>query len=411
MVGAILGLLLGGIALATVLTFFIKDRATTTSSVFSTASVTASSQYTVEKPYFSFDHSFALAGTTVTTTTRTTTPPSLNTWNLLGNMSSSRRGHTSTYIPETNTVLIAGGISLATTESVDPATISFTRRGNLTRVRAYHTADRLSSRVVLMAGGSTNAGADIYDPILGVVTATLPMNVPRSRHTSSVIEIGGSKKVLITGGQTPLTDTGEVYDDVTGSFIPVSNNMSSVRWAHTATAIPNGLVIIAGGRNRVGSELDTVELYNATSNTFTLLSARMSMARYEHTATYIPSIQAILFAGGWTSAFGFLQSYDLFDVNTLSFRQLNRSMLRKHEWCASSLLMDERVLMTGGSDGIAFSNTCEIYNPTTNTFTMAANMSFIRGWHSATVLPNTWQVLVCGGSTVGGANSCELYSP
>lgn len=49
MFGALTGLLLGGIVLATILTLFTQDRATTTASVSSTISVTVSSKYTVDR--------------------------------------------------------------------------------------------------------------------------------------------------------------------------------------------------------------------------------------------------------------------------------------------------------------------------------------------------------------------------
>ena len=324
-------------------------------------------------------------------------------------MSVSRIYHTSTYIPETNSILLTGGTGQSSTETVNPSTALFSNQGNLSRVRAYHTADRLSTRVVLIAGGTSVATADIYDPILGTVTGIVAMSVARTQHTSSVIEYGGSKKVLLAGGQGPVA-TGDVYDNITGSFSFVSNNMSMARWAHTATVIPNGYVIISGGRNS-SRELDTLELYNTSSNLFTPIPARMSVPRYQHTATYIPSIQAILLAGGWSSGNGFLQSYDLFDVRTFTFTQLNGTMVKKREWYAATLLLDERVLLIGGHDGTAFSNSCEIYNSFTNNFTLAANTSYVRGYQTATLVPTTGQVMVCGGTGSLGAVSCELYTP
>jgi hypothetical protein len=110
------------------------------------------------------------------------------------------------------------------------------------------------------------------------------MSAPRSQHTSSVIQIGSSKKILLAGGQGSLT-TDDVYDNVTGSFSLVSNNMSTGRWAHTATTVPNGYVIISGERNN-SQELDTLELYNSSLNSFMSLSAHCHLYSVDSCHSY-----------------------------------------------------------------------------------------------------------------------------
>jgi hypothetical protein len=86
-------------------------------------------------------------------------------------------------------------------------------------------------------------------------------------------------------------------------------------------------------------------------------------------------------------------------------------MLKKREWYAATLLLDERVLLIGGYDGISYSSSCELYNPSTNNFTLAANMSFARDYHTASLVTSSGQVMVCGGSGSSGTlKSCELYT-
>lgn len=75
----------------------------------------------------------------------------------------------------------------------------------------------------------------------------------------------------------------------------------------------------------------------------------------------------------------------------------------------STLLQDGRILVAGGetiNNGVVILNSCEIFNPTTRSWTIAEPMRYSRTGHSATLL-NNGRVLIIGG---GQANS-ELYDP
>ncbi len=74
-----------------------------------------------------------------------------------------------------------------------------------------------------------------------------------------------------------------------------------------------------------------------------------------------------------------------------------------------TLLADGRVLVTGGS-GTSGDVTCEIYDPTSGTWSMTASLSATRRLHSATRL-NDGRVLVIGGSTTTGKNTAEIFDP
>jgi hypothetical protein len=148
--------------------------------------------------------------------------------------------------------------------------------------------------------------------------------------------------------------------------------------------------------------MDTLLLYNSRLNRFFPLSPRLSNQRAFHTATYIPSIESIIFVSSGT--------FDLFDVPTLTF-VANGTTLENRQSHTATLLLDGRVLFTGGLHNYGLTS-CEIYDPLTNKFTPAANMSFGRYWHTASLIPTTEEVLVCGGRNLQGLfNSCEIYSP
>jgi hypothetical protein len=67
--------------------------------------------------------------------------------------------------------------------------------------------------------------------------------------------------------------------------------MSTSRYNHTATPVPNGAVLAAGGDDDSlsggGPAVSSAEIYNPTSGTWSLTGI-MSTARYAHTATLTP---------------------------------------------------------------------------------------------------------------------------
>ena len=307
-------------------------------------------------------------------------------------------------------------MALSSTETFLSSNGSFLRLGNTSAIRRFHTVDRLNDRIVVIAGGwSSPLSAVLYNALVGVSNATISLSAAHAEHGSSLINDGsnGTTKLLLVGGLdgTGKLDTGDVFHTTTGVFTAVSNNMTSTRCYHTATAIGNGYVLLAGGVNNNTVALDSLELYNSSSNLFVPLSARMSTGRSHHTATYIPSIQAVLFVGGLSQP-GVLQTYDLFNVSTFTFAVLNASTLNARANHTATLLLDEQVLIVGGQDILRLSS-CELYSPITRTFTTVANMSTDRADHASTLLANTGQVLVCGGENQNGTvlNSCELYQP
>jgi len=224
-----------------------------------------------------------------------------------GNMTASRGGHTATLLAN-GKVLIAGGADqdptgtgLASAELYDPTSGTFTQTGSMAVGRFLHTATLLQNGRVLIVGGvltSTSdpvATAEVYDPATGIFTMTGAMATARERHTATLLADG---RVLIVGGTT-FTGTGnlhptvtvEIYDPTTGSF-SVTGSMAEARTFHTATLLPNGKVLVAGG----GDENSTVEIYDPATGSFSITGG-MAIGRSGHTATRL-SNGSVLFAGG-----------------------------------------------------------------------------------------------------------------
>ena len=81
-------------------------------------------------------------------------------------------------------------------------------------------------------------------------------------------------------GAPPATQGAPINFVVTGS-------PATARSSHTATLLPNGKVLVAGGSAPTGP-LACAELYDPASGTWTATGS-LGTARYSHTATLLPN--------------------------------------------------------------------------------------------------------------------------
>ena len=353
------------------------------------------------------------------------TAPSPGQWTATGVMSNAIYLQSTTLLPN-GKVLVAGGSDnnnnpTANVELYNPATGLWTSTNPLPDERFYHTATLLTNGYVLVTGGVSNFSgpglsrtALLYNPTNSTWTATGPMHYPRYGHTATLL---GDGTVLVAGGiGTNLPNTNlaeilpaEVYNPITSNWT-VKGSLSQGRYNFTATLLPNGQVLIAGGEI-TNNFLVTgeCELYDPGSGTF---SATMSMLDTvgNHTATLLPDGK-VLVAGGDTSFGSFggfsydtLTDAEIYDPNSQTW-SMTGSMKAPHDFHTATLLTNGLVLEAGTAYYNTPSDSAELYDPVFQVWTTAAAMNFPRNNLNALLLPNG-QVLAVGGLQA----TAELYN-
>jgi hypothetical protein len=109
--------------------------------------------------------------------------------------------------------------------------------------------------MVLVAGGREGptftpsdvlSSAELYDPASGSWTLTGSLNTERQDHTATLLPNG---MVLVAGGfelGAVVSVTAELYYPPFGTWT-VTGNLNTERARHAATLLPNGMVLVAGG--------------------------------------------------------------------------------------------------------------------------------------------------------------------
>ncbi|MDQ4069441.1 MAG: hypothetical protein M3203_08225 [Actinomycetota bacterium] len=206
-------------------------------------------------------------------------------------------------------------------------------------------------------------------------------------------------------------------------FWEPTGSLNVPRQQTTSTLLENGKVLVAGGRNFANNDaLESAELYDPITETFTLTGS-MSTGRWSHTATLLPDGR-VLVAGGFTdpttsaNAQPVTETAELYDPATGTWSPTGSMNVRRALHVAQ-LMEDGRVLVAGGRTCNApppvacnfqvTTNTAEIYDPATGTWTLTTPMNSHRHTTSAVLLP-TGEVLVPAGFP-GGQNTAEFYDP
>ncbi len=184
------------------------------------------------------------------------------------------------------------------------------------------------------------------------------------------------------------------------TVVPPASNLTQERSDHTATLLPNGKVLVAGGRgapfNQVGFPTNTAELFDPATGRWTPTGS-MRNPHGLHSATLLLNGRVLVL-----DVFG----AELYDPSTGTWSSTGQPRA-SHNVHTATLLPDGRVLVAGG-----LGNSPEIYNPVTGQWTLTGALNTPRSRHTATLLPNG-KVLVAGGEGTdqNALASAELYDP
>lgn len=190
----------------------------------------------------------------------------------------------------------------------------------------------------------------------------------------------------------------------------------AARWLHSANLLPNGLVLVSGGR--IANDYSTsnwantncCELYNPATISSTL-TGPMADSHTSGGATLLPTGKVISFAGENNGQYP-TASAELYESESGTWTGTG-SLRQERASFAWALLPNGKVFVAGGWDGGGGGelSSVEIYDSNTGLWTYGASMGYSADSQTATVLPDG-SVLVAGGSFNGNAlTNCALYFP
>ena len=337
-------------------------------------------------------------------------------------------------------VLVVGGttidtggtsVGLSSAEIYDPATGTWTETGSMPASRTVEgydgqgrpTATLLTDGRVLIAGGlgstASIASGVLFDPRTGSFVATGSMNVGRSNASATLLPDG---HVLIVGGDATSTETpisiqalasAEIFNPSTGRFT-ATGSLTTERYGQSATLLPEGRVLVAGGSNAFGRPLST-ELYDPATGTFSL--GPTAGSAHSEFAALLPNGRVLL-AGDQPELFdpqGTPTQLPPATARTDRTFTATGDPIESRQGHTATKLRDGRVLIVGGmaSDGRVLSS-AEIYDPQTGTFTATGSMANPRQGQSALLLGDG-RVLIVGGvpgdSGIAAARTVEVFDP
>ena len=316
--------------------------------------------------------------------------PATDTITVLTNLNVPRMGHTATLL-DNGRVLIAGGATdtnLTPTnliEIYDPSGSGSTSvlGTTMTETRSDHAAAKLVNGDVLITGGNrgetaATLSADIYDASTSMVAGADGMFVARMFHTATLMKNG---KILVVGGASgtitgspasilsagadimavSANDTAELYNPSTEKFETLTAMPDGVgRYAHTATALADDNILVAGGRH--GDSTTKTAIFYDPDTDFWSKSGDLTVGRSSHSATRMADNRVIVIGGLSPGVIlpSYLKTTEIWDPadGTWAASALMANGRAGHR---SNLLASARVLVTGGFDGVSALAPAELF--------------------------------------------------
>jgi alkylated DNA repair dioxygenase AlkB len=250
----------------------------------------------------------------------------------------------------------------------------------------------------------------------GRLSAVAAMHARRSSHTATLLPDG---RVLIAGGMLKngvFLASAEVFDPAARRFAPIGD-MPTPRISATATRLADGRVLIAGGSDRPFHHLASAVLFDPATDRFQATGSLLA-PRASAQAERLADGRVLIVGGTSDSDWSYVATAELYDPRTGTFSATGNMRLPRSAF-AMCELADGRVLVAGGSIAgryphVEITKAAELYDPRSGRFETTGSMATPRHKHAA-VLLRDGRALVLGGSDDrdwrGKYASAELYDP
>jgi RHS repeat-associated protein len=157
----------------------------------------------------------------------------------------------------------------------------------------------------------------------------------------------------------------------TEAITALSPGLNVARAGHTATVLPDGTVLIFGGVGADGQVVRTTELFDPATQKFSVLTDVLAVPRAFHTATLLTDGKLLL-AGGVLAGGEIPDDVQLWDFRTRQAVSHHALLSVPREGHTAVLLADGNVRVSGGTDGfgrpVKTGEMDEIYDPLTRRF-------------------------------------------
>lgn len=230
--------------------------------------------------------------------------PSTGVWRVCGDALEARSSHTATLL-KNGKVLVAGGRfkkgCICETELFDPETGAWTLSGNMRVGRSAAAACLLQDGRVLVSGGCDFdenqeqvplSSCEIFNPETNTWTVTGSMAHARHTHIAAVL---GDGSVIVAGDNGNLLDDSEIFNPKTNTWSS-GGTLSGIRGANAAAGLlSDGRLVLIGGmaNDRL---VKNIECYDGVTKLWSK-QAELNIPRSQCSASFLPDGRIIVVGG------------------------------------------------------------------------------------------------------------------